>query len=128
MTVGGDGPPVVYLHTAGGPRWDGFLDGLAEQHTVYAPDHPGLGATARESIYGVDDLWDLVLIYDELLDELGLGDVPAHRQLLRRDGGVRARGAAPRAGAEARAARPDRAVARRRPGRRLHDDVAARPA
>ena len=76
MTVGGDGPPVVYFHTAGGPRWDGFLDGLAEQHTVYAPDHPGLGATAREAIYGVGDLWDLVLIYDELLDELGLGDVP----------------------------------------------------
>jgi pimeloyl-ACP methyl ester carboxylesterase len=76
VTVGGDGPPVVYFHTAGGPRWDGFLDGLAEGHTVYAPDHPGLGATAREAIYGVGDLWDLVLIYDELLDELGLGDVP----------------------------------------------------
>jgi pimeloyl-ACP methyl ester carboxylesterase len=76
VTVGGEGPPVVYFHTAGGPRWDGFLDGLAEAHTVYAPDHPGLGATAREAIYGVGDLWDLVLIYDELLDELGLGDVP----------------------------------------------------
>ncbi len=75
VTVGGDGPPLVYFHTAGGPRWDPFLDALAEHHTVYAPDHPGLGATAREAIYGVGDLWDLVLIYDELLDELGLGDV-----------------------------------------------------
>jgi pimeloyl-ACP methyl ester carboxylesterase len=76
VTVGGDGPPVVYLHTAGGPRWDEFLDGLAEHHTVYAPDHPGTGATAREAIYGVGDLWDLVLIYDELFDALNLGDVP----------------------------------------------------
>jgi len=76
VTVGGDGPPVVYFHTAGGPRWDGFLDALAERHTVYAPDHPGLGATAREAIYDVGDLWDLVLIYDELIDNLGLGDAP----------------------------------------------------
>jgi pimeloyl-ACP methyl ester carboxylesterase len=76
VTVGGDGPPVVYFHTAGGPRWDGFLDALAERHTVYAPDHPGLGATRRDAIHNVGDLWDLVLIYDELLDELDLGDVP----------------------------------------------------
>jgi pimeloyl-ACP methyl ester carboxylesterase len=76
VTVGGSGPPVVYLHTAGGPRWDPFLDALAERHTVYAPDHPGTGATARESIYDVQTLQDLVLIYDELLDELGLETVP----------------------------------------------------
>jgi pimeloyl-ACP methyl ester carboxylesterase len=76
VTVGGDGPPVVYLHTAGGPRWDPFLDALAEGHTVYAPDHPGTGATARDAIYSVETLWDLVLIYDELLDELGLEGAP----------------------------------------------------
>jgi pimeloyl-ACP methyl ester carboxylesterase len=76
VTVGGDGPPVVYFHTAGGPRWDGFLDALAEEHTVYAPDHPGLGATKREAIHGIGDLWDLVLVYDELLDALGLEDAP----------------------------------------------------
>jgi pimeloyl-ACP methyl ester carboxylesterase len=76
VTVGGTGSPVVYLHTAGGPRWDPFLDALAERHTVYAPDHPGTGATARDAIHSVDDLWDLVLIYDELLDGLGLGSVP----------------------------------------------------
>jgi pimeloyl-ACP methyl ester carboxylesterase len=76
VKVAGDGPPVVYLHTAGGPRWDSFLDALAEHHTVYAPDHPGTGATARESIYQVDTLWDLILIYDELLEGLGLSSVP----------------------------------------------------
>ena len=76
VRVGGSGSPVVYLHTAGGPRWDAFLDALAEHHTVYAPDHPGTGETARDAIYGVESLWDLVLIYDELLDGLGLGAVP----------------------------------------------------
>lgn len=76
VKVAGSGSPVVYLHTAGGPRWDAFLDAIAEHHTVYAPDHPGTGDTRRESIHDVDTLWDLILIYDELLDGLGLGSVP----------------------------------------------------
>ena len=76
VKVGGSGPPVVYLHTAGGPFWDDFLDVLAQDHTVYAPDHPGTGDTDRDSIYGVDTLWDLILIYDELLASLGLSSVP----------------------------------------------------
>lgn len=76
VTVAGAGPPVVYLHGAGGPSWDPFLDALAEHHTVYAPHHPGTGATARDAIHRVRSLWDLVLVYDELLDGLGLGRVP----------------------------------------------------
>lgn len=72
VTVAGDGPPLVYLHPAAGPAWDPFLDALAERHTVYAPDHPGTGASARDAIHRVPSLWDLVLIYDELLDALGL--------------------------------------------------------
>lgn len=76
VKVGGSGSPVVYLHTAGGPMWDAFLDVVAEEHTVYAPDHPGTGDTARDSIYGVDTLWDLLLIYDELFDALDLSGVP----------------------------------------------------
>src|SRR5262245_54898936 len=75
VKVGGSGPPLVYLHTAGGPMWDPFVDALAERYTVYAPDHPGTGDTVRESIYAVESLWDLVLIYDELLDLLGLSSV-----------------------------------------------------
>src|ERR1700683_165725 len=76
VRVAGSGPPLVYLHPAGGPIWDPFLDGLAERFTVYAPDHPGTGATQRDAIYKVESLWDLVLIYDELLDALNLASVP----------------------------------------------------
>jgi pimeloyl-ACP methyl ester carboxylesterase len=75
VKVAGSGSPVFFLHTAGGPRWDVFLDALAEHHTVYAADHPGTGETDRYSIHQVDTLWDLVLIYDELLERLGLTEV-----------------------------------------------------
>ena len=43
VKVGGSGPPLVYLHTAGGPLWDPFIDALADHFTVYASDHPGTG-------------------------------------------------------------------------------------
>jgi pimeloyl-ACP methyl ester carboxylesterase len=67
---------LVYLHAAGGPIWDPFVEGLTERYTVYAPHHPGTGETARDSIHAVDSLWDLVLIYDEIFDALDLGSVP----------------------------------------------------
>ena len=72
VKVAGSGAPLLYLHPAGGPAWDPFVAALAEHHTVYAPDHPGTGDTARNSIHSVPGLWDLVLIYDELIDALGL--------------------------------------------------------
>jgi len=76
VKTAGSGPPLVYLHAAGGPIWDDFVEGLTERFTVYAPHHPGTGETVRESIYAVQSLWDLVLIYDEILDALGLASVP----------------------------------------------------
>ena len=76
VKTAGSGPPLVYLHAAGGPIWDPFVEGLTERYTVYAPHHPGTGETARDSIHAVDSLWDLVLIYDEIFDALELGSVP----------------------------------------------------
>ncbi len=76
VKTAGNGPPLLYLHAAAGPIWDDFIGGLAERYTVYAPHHPGTGETARDSIYDVDSLWDLVLIYDEILDGLNLNSVP----------------------------------------------------
>ena len=67
----GAGPPVVYFpstHERGG--WSPFLAALAERHAVHAPFHPGVqGSTGVETL---DDVLDLALVYDELLDRLGL--------------------------------------------------------
>ncbi len=76
VKVGGIGPPLLYLHAAAGPIWDPFVEGLCERYTVYAPHHPGTGETVRESIYAVESLWDLLLIYEEILDALKLSTVP----------------------------------------------------
>ncbi len=74
--VAGSGPAVVFLHGAYGLTWDPFLDTLAEQFTVYAPEHPGTTLGDPDGIKALDDLWDLVLYYDELFTQLGL-DSPA---------------------------------------------------
>jgi pimeloyl-ACP methyl ester carboxylesterase len=76
VKIAGDGPPLVYLHAAGGPIWDPFVEWLTESHTVYAPHHPGTGETARDSVYALESLWDLVLIYDEIFDALNLRSIP----------------------------------------------------
>jgi pimeloyl-ACP methyl ester carboxylesterase len=70
----GTGPPLIYLHPAGGPKWDGFLDDLAAAHTVFAPEHPGTSAGDPDAIDQVDELWDLVLIYEETIRALELGE------------------------------------------------------
>jgi pimeloyl-ACP methyl ester carboxylesterase len=70
VLTAGDGEPLVYLHGAGGLFWDPFLDSLAERHRVVAPEHPGFGQS--QGLDHVEDVWDLVLYYAELLDELGI--------------------------------------------------------
>jgi pimeloyl-ACP methyl ester carboxylesterase len=44
-TVAGSGEPLLLIHGLGGTRhsWDSVLTGLAESHTVIAPDLPGHG-------------------------------------------------------------------------------------
>jgi len=76
IKVGGTSSPVVFLHGAGGLVWDGFLELLAQRHTVYAPEIPGTTAGDPEAISHLDNLWDLVLYYNDLLDALGLKSVP----------------------------------------------------
>jgi pimeloyl-ACP methyl ester carboxylesterase len=72
VKIAGNGPPVVFLHGAGGLTWDPFLERLAEGHTVYAPEHPGTSPGEPDSINPIDNLWDLVVYYYELFDKLGL--------------------------------------------------------
>lgn len=66
----GEGMPLLYLHGAGGLFWDPLLDALAANHRVIAPEHPGAGES--QGLEHVEDLWDLVLYYNELLDVIGV--------------------------------------------------------
>ena len=72
VDVAGTGEPLVFLHSAGGLTWDPFLEGLAERYTVYAPYFPGTYPGEPNDIDHVEDLWDAVLAYDDVLSGLGI--------------------------------------------------------
>ena len=72
VRVAGEGPPLVYFHPAAGLYWDRFLDRLAEDYTVYAPEMPGTTPGDPYAIYKLDTYYDLLLIYEEVLRKLGL--------------------------------------------------------
>jgi pimeloyl-ACP methyl ester carboxylesterase len=72
VQVKGSGDPIVYLHPAGGMRWDGFLDHLATDHTIYAPEFPGTSAGDPTAIDELDDMSDVVLAYEEAVRALGV--------------------------------------------------------
>jgi pimeloyl-ACP methyl ester carboxylesterase len=76
VQVAGSGPPLLYLHAAGGMMWDPFLAELAESHTIYSPLIPGTVAGKPDEIAEVDDLWDLVLAYEEMIRAFGLDGAP----------------------------------------------------
>jgi pimeloyl-ACP methyl ester carboxylesterase len=56
--VGGQGDPLLVLHGAGGNRgWRRWMERVAERYTVWAPTHPGFGASGdAEWMESVDDL------------------------------------------------------------------------
>ncbi|TFF42585.1 alpha/beta fold hydrolase [Pseudomonas sp. RIT623] len=72
VRVAGQGPALVYLHSAAGPLWDDFLDRLAEQYTVYAPEFPGTTPDDPYAVKQLDDLQDVVLLYQEVIGKLQL--------------------------------------------------------
>jgi pimeloyl-ACP methyl ester carboxylesterase len=69
----GAGSPVVFLHGPSGQEWPGYLDDLAARYRVYAPAHPGVENPSDLAL--LNQLWDLVLYYDELFEALGLGQI-----------------------------------------------------
>jgi pimeloyl-ACP methyl ester carboxylesterase len=75
VNIAGKGKPVLYLHSAGGYYWDDFLDGLAEHYKVYVPHFPGTAPGRPNDIDKIDNLWDAVVAYEDLLDGLGLKKV-----------------------------------------------------
>ena len=70
--VGGQGPVVLVLHGAGGNRgFTRWLERVAERFTVWAPTHPGFGASGdAEWMEGIDDLGRFHLW---LIEAAGLG-------------------------------------------------------
>ena len=72
VDVAGTGEPLVFLHSAGGLQWDPFLEGLAERYTVYAPYFPGTFPGEPNDIEHIEDMWDAVLAYDDVLTGLGI--------------------------------------------------------
>lgn len=72
VETAGSGPPLLYLHSAAGMAWDSFLEQLATEYTVYAPQIPGTTPGKPDAIRELDDLWDLVLVYEEVVRTLGL--------------------------------------------------------
>ncbi len=58
---GGSGPPLLFLHGAGGlPGWMPFLAKLADRFDVLAPDHPSFGRS--ETPDWLEDVADLGLL------------------------------------------------------------------
>src|SRR5262249_61272099 len=70
---GGEGPPLLYLHGAGTYWWMPVHDLLAARHRVYAPVHPGFGAS--EGLEAIEAMEDLVFHTVDVLDRLRLDRV-----------------------------------------------------
>jgi pimeloyl-ACP methyl ester carboxylesterase len=68
---GGEGPPLLFLHAAGGAgTWLPFHGLLARRFEVIAPDHPGFGGS--DDMPEVEAIDDLVYHYLDVLDRLEL--------------------------------------------------------
>jgi pimeloyl-ACP methyl ester carboxylesterase len=71
---GGFGPPLLYLHGAGGAgRWMPFMEALSSKFDVLVPEHPGFGES--ETPAWLDNVHDLAYFYLDFLDALGLDKV-----------------------------------------------------
>ena len=67
---GGTGPPLLYLHGAGGFRADHpFLGLLGQRRRITAPSHPGFGLSSLPD--WIDRPEDIAHLYLNLLDHLG---------------------------------------------------------
>jgi pimeloyl-ACP methyl ester carboxylesterase len=67
-------PPLIFLHGAGGHTgWMGFLDALAEDFAVFAPEHPGFGRSDDPS--WLDEVGDLAFFYLDFIETLRLDRV-----------------------------------------------------
>ncbi len=67
----GEGPPLLFLHNAGGfvPEHP-YVGLLSQGHRLIAPSHPGFGKSSLPD--WVDAVDDIAYVYLELMDRLGL--------------------------------------------------------
>ena len=65
----GEGPALIVLHGAGGPRWSPALDLLANDHRVLLLELPGWGDAPNERSQSLADLAHTVVA---AMDALGL--------------------------------------------------------
>ena len=72
VKVAGHGSPLLFFHPLPGLAWMPLLDRLAEQHTVYAPEHPGTTPGDPQAIAQVQTFTELLLVYEEAIRALGL--------------------------------------------------------
>mgnify|MGYP001250107468 FL=1 len=71
---GGEGEPLLFLHGAnGGGKWLPALEKLAQHYRVMAPEHPGFGKSDEPE--WLEEMYDLVLFYDEFLKHYKLDKV-----------------------------------------------------
>ena len=74
ILIRGEGQPLLFLHAGHGFEPDDpLVASLSKHYRVYAPSHPGFGASARPD--HVNSVEDLVFFYLDLLEELDLTDV-----------------------------------------------------
>ncbi len=71
MFSGGSGPPLLFLHGAGGNSgWQAYHEELSKTHTVYVPSQPGFNGTERPSwVFTINDVAHFNL---EMAQVLGL--------------------------------------------------------
>ena len=71
MFTGGSGPPLLFLHGAGGSSgWQRYHEELSANYTVYVPSQPGFNGTERPDwVYTINDVCHFNL---QLVQALGL--------------------------------------------------------
>lgn len=70
----GGGPPILFLHGAGGFRGtEAFLQPLSRGRRIIAPSHPGFGESDLPD--WMDRVGDIAMLYMDLLDRIGHAEV-----------------------------------------------------